>query len=75
MSLPEDWDDRRLEIKRLIRESQERLRQSGAERAAREAGMAHLQSLGKHDPGLVNEVLLRAILATLNRIEARLGER
>ena len=75
MPVPPEWDDRRLQIKRLIRESQERLRQSRAERAARDAGMADAKSLGTHDFESANQVLLTAILATLNRIEARLAER
>lgn len=70
MPVAPEWDDRRLQIRRLIRESQARIVHARAERAARE-------SAGTRDfePPDTNQVLLEAILATVTRIEARLADR
>jgi len=70
MPVAPEWDDRRLQIRRLIRESQARLVHYRAERAARES--AANRDVESPD---ANQVLLEAILATVTRIEARLGER
>ena len=77
MPVAPEWDDRRLQIRRLIRESQARTLRYRAERAASEARMADLKSAGTREvePPDANQVLLEAILATVTRIEARLAER
>ncbi|MXY35829.1 MAG: hypothetical protein F4Y54_03505 [Dehalococcoidia bacterium] len=70
MPVAPEWDDRRLQIRRLIRESQARRVRYRVERAAREtAGTRDVESPD------ANQVLLEAILATVTRIEARLADR
>ena len=73
--MPSDWDTDHMQIKRLIRESQERLRQSRADREAFEARMAGIETTSTHAAPPGDRDLLEAILASLTRIEGRLAER
>ena len=63
-----------MQIKREIRESQERLRQSRADREAFKARMAGIETTSTHAAPPGDRDLLEAILASLNRIEGRLAE-
>ena len=63
-----------MQIKREIRESRERLRQSRADREAFKARMAGIETTSTHAAPPESHELLEAILASLTRIEGRLAE-
>ena len=75
MPAPSEFETPHLQIKRLIRESQERLRQSRADREAFKARMAGIETTSTHAAPPGDRDLLEAILATVTRIEGRLAER
>ena len=62
-----------MQIKREIRESRERLRQSRAAHEAFEAHMAGFEATSTRAAPPEDRDLLEAILASLNRIEGRLA--
>ena len=63
-----------MQIKREIRESQERLRQSRAAHEEFKARMAGIEAARTHAVPPESHELLEAILASLARIEGRLAE-
>ena len=74
MPVPSDWDTHHIQIKREIRESQERLRQSKAAREEFKARMAGIEAARTRAVPPGNQELIEAILATVTRIEGRLAE-